>query len=47
VDEKLKTAADLCESNVGEFHQARTFVLEVMVVAILIIELVFLFRGKS
>jgi len=31
----------------GEFHQARTFLLEVMVVAILIIELVFLFRGKS
>lgn len=47
VDEKLKTAADLYESMVGEFHQARTFVLEVMVVAILIIELVFLFRGKS
>jgi hypothetical protein len=44
---KLKTAADLCQSMVEEFHQARTFVLEVMVVAILIIELVFLFRGKS
>jgi hypothetical protein len=47
VDEKLKTAADLYESMVGEFHQARTFVLELMVVAILIIELVFLFRGKG
>jgi hypothetical protein len=47
VDEKLKTAADLYQSMVEEFHQARTFVLEVMVVAILIIELVFLFRGKS
>lgn len=47
VDEKLKTAADLYQSMVEEFHQARTFVLELMVVAILIIELVFLFRGKS
>jgi len=32
---------------IGEFHQARAFVLELMVVIILIIELVFLFRGKS
>lgn len=47
VDEKLKTAADLYQSMVEEFHQARTFVLEVMVVAILIIELAFLFKGKS
>ncbi len=47
VDEKLKTAGELYEAMVGEFHQARTFLLEVMVVAILIIELVFLFRGKS
>jgi hypothetical protein len=46
VDEKLKTAGDLYQSMVEEFHQARTFVLELMVVAILIIELVFLFRGK-
>jgi hypothetical protein len=47
VDEKLKTAADLYQAMVDEFHQARTFVLELMVVAILIIELVFLFRGKG
>jgi hypothetical protein len=46
VDGKLKTAGDLYQSMVEEFHQARTFVLELMVVAILIIELVFLFRGK-
>jgi len=46
VDEKLKTAGDLYQSMAGEFHQARAFILEVMVVAILIIELVFLFRGK-
>ncbi len=47
VDEKLKTAGELYEAMAGEFHQARAFLLEVMVVAILIIELVFLFRGKS
>lgn len=47
VDEKLKTAGELYEAMIGEFHQARAFLLEAMVVAILIIELVFLFRGKS
>jgi hypothetical protein len=46
VDGKLRTAGDLYESMVEEFHQTRTFVLELMVVAILIIELAFLFRGK-
>jgi competence protein ComGC len=29
-----------------QFHASRGFVLEVMVVIILVIELVFLFRGK-
>jgi hypothetical protein len=47
VDEKLKTAGELYESMIAEFHQVRGFLLEVMVVAILIIELVFLFRGKG
>jgi hypothetical protein len=46
VDGKLKTAGDLYQWMVEEFHQARTFVLELMMVAILIIELVFLFRAK-
>ncbi len=45
VDEKLRTAGELYHSMVDEFHQARAFVLEMMVVAILIIELIFLFRG--
>ncbi len=45
VDEKLKIAGDLYRSMVDEFHQARAFVLEVMVVAILVIELVHLFHG--
>lgn len=47
VDEKLRTAGELYESMVNEFHQARAFVLEVIVVAILVIELVMLFRGKG
>ena len=46
VDEKLKIAGDLYQSMVNEFHQARAFVLEVMVVAILVIELIHLFRGS-
>jgi hypothetical protein len=47
VTDKLSTARDLYESMVNEFHQAREFLLELMVVIILIIEIVFLFRGKS
>jgi hypothetical protein len=47
VNEKLRTADHLYESMIEQFQQGRTFVLEVMVVIILIIELVFLFRGKG
>ena len=47
VTDKLSTARDLYESMVNEFHQARAFLLELMVVIILIIEIVFLFRGKG
>jgi hypothetical protein len=32
---------------VDQFHQSRAFVLELMVVVILIIDLIFLFRGKG
>ncbi len=46
VNEKLKTAGDLYHFLIDEFHQSRGFVLELMVVIILVIELVFLFRGK-
>ena len=46
VEEKLRTAGELYEFMVNEFHQARAFVLELMVVAILVIELVHLFRGS-
>jgi hypothetical protein len=44
VEEKLRTARELYDFMMNEFHQARAFVLEAMVVAILVIELVHLFR---
>ena len=47
VNEKLHTAENLYRFLIEEFHQSRGFVLEVMVVVILVIELVFLFRGKG
>ncbi len=45
VERKLRIAADLYQSMVNEFHQARSFVLEAMVVVILVVELIHLFRG--
>jgi len=39
VDEKLRTAGELYEFMVDEFHHARAFILEALVVAILVIEL--------
>jgi hypothetical protein len=47
VNAKLSHARELYESLVNEFHQSRTFFLEVMVVVILLIEIGFLFRGKG
>ena len=47
VESKLHTAGDLYTLMMDQFHASPGFVLEVMVVAILIIELVFLFRGKG
>jgi hypothetical protein len=46
VQEKLQTAEDLYRFMVEQFNQSRAFVLELMVVVILIIELVYFFRGK-
>jgi hypothetical protein len=46
VDQKLNTARDLYSFMIEQFHQGRAFVLELVVVIILVIELVFLFRGK-
>ncbi|HEX3739323.1 MAG TPA: hypothetical protein VHV29_06315 [Terriglobales bacterium] len=44
--EKLRTAEDLYRFLIDEFHQSRTFWLELMVVLILLIELVYVFHGK-
>jgi hypothetical protein len=46
VDQKLRTAGELYRFMVDQFNQTRSFVLELAVVIILIIDLVFLFRGK-
>jgi len=47
VQQKLSTAENLYKYMVEQFHQGRAFVLELMVVIILIIDLIFLFRGKG
>jgi hypothetical protein len=46
VDQKLSTAGELYRFMMDRFHQGRAFVLELMVVVILIIELIYLFRGR-
>ena len=46
VEQKLQSAGELYGFMMDRFYQGRAFVLELMVVIILIIELVFLFRGK-
>ena len=46
VENKLQVAAGLYEFMMAQFHEARAFVLELMIVIILVIDLVFLFRGK-
>jgi hypothetical protein len=46
VQEKLHTADELYDFMIEEFHQARGFILEFIVVLILMIELFFLFSGK-
>ncbi len=45
VEEKLRTAGELYQFMVNEFHQSRAFILELMVVAILVIELIHLFKS--
>jgi hypothetical protein len=46
VNQKLRTADELYRFMIEQFQQGRAFILELMVVVILVIELVFLFRGK-
>ena len=47
VNEKLHTAEGLYRALIDEFHQSRGFILELMVVIILMIELFYLFHGKT
>jgi uncharacterized Rmd1/YagE family protein len=47
VDQKLRTSEELYRFMVEQFHQGRAFFLELLVVIILIIEFIFLFRGKT
>jgi hypothetical protein len=46
VAQKLNTAEDLYDYMVEQFNQSRAFFLEATVVAILLIELFYLFRGR-
>lgn len=46
VTQKVRTAEELYRFMVDQFNQSRAFFLELTVVVILVIELVYLFRGK-
>jgi hypothetical protein len=47
VQEKLRTADELYDFMIEQFHQARGFLLEITVVLILVIELFYLFSGRK
>lgn len=47
VNQKINTAEDLYRFMVDQFNQSRAFFLESAVVIILVIELIYLFRGKA
>jgi len=47
VEQKIESAGDLYGFMMDQYHQGRAFILELMVVIILIIELVYFFRGKG
>jgi hypothetical protein len=47
VEEKLRAAGELYQFMNERFHQSSALVLELMVVVILVIELVYLFKGKT
>jgi hypothetical protein len=47
VESKLHTAGELYDFMMAQFHEGRAFAMEVVVIVILILDLVFLFRGKG
>jgi hypothetical protein len=46
VDEKLETAGDLYDFMVDQFNESRSFVIEVAVAILAVLDVIFLFRGK-
>ena len=46
VDQKLRTAGEIYEFMVNEFREARSFLLELLVIVILVAELIPLFHGR-
>jgi hypothetical protein len=46
VDEKLETVGDLYDFMVDQFNESRSFVLEVAVAILAVLDVIFLFRGK-
>jgi hypothetical protein len=46
VDEKLRTAGELYDSMIDQFHDSRSFVLEVAVAILAVLDVVLLFAGK-
>uniref|UniRef100_UPI0037D9A20C hypothetical protein n=1 Tax=Terriglobus albidus TaxID=1592106 RepID=UPI0037D9A20C len=47
VTAKIHVAEDLYQFMVDQFNQSRAFLLELTVVIILVVELIYLFRGKG
>jgi hypothetical protein len=46
VDEKLRTARELYEFMVGQFNEARSFILELAVAILVLLDLIYLIRGR-
>jgi hypothetical protein len=46
VDEKLHTFGELYDSMVDQFNETRSFVLEVLITILAILDVIFLFRGR-
>jgi hypothetical protein len=46
VDQKLHTFGELYDSMVDRYHETRSFVLEVLVVILAVLDVIFLFRGR-
>jgi len=46
VREKLRTSGELYRFLIDQFHQSRNFVLELAIVVILVVELIYAFKGR-